>query len=142
MGLFAPFRLRLNKFKIYSRLAHCFVSKNDLNMRYVAAYLLAVLGGNSSPSTLDVKKIIESVGVGYDEEKASMVCKNLEGKDINELIELGKGKMASMPSGGAASAGSAPAAAGGDAPADKKRRRKQKAKKNLMMTWALDCLIK
>merc|ERR1712071_126715 len=105
MGLFAPFRLRLNKFKIYSRLAHCFVSKNDLNMRYVAAYLLAVLGGNSSPSTLDVKKIIESVGVSYDEEKASMV-KNLEGKDINELIELVKGKMASMPSGGAASAGS------------------------------------
>ncbi len=56
-----------------------------LEMRYVAAYLLAVLGGNSSPSTSDLKKIIESVGVGYDEERASLVCKNLEGKNIDEV---------------------------------------------------------
>ena len=55
-------------------------------MRYVAAYLLAVLGGNSSPSKSDLKSILESVGVGFDEEKASLVCKNLQGKDVNEVI--------------------------------------------------------
>lgn len=28
-------------------------------MRYVAAYLLAVLGGNESPNAKDIKKILE-----------------------------------------------------------------------------------
>ena len=57
-------------------------------MRYVAAYLLAVLGGNTSPSSSDIKNILESVGVGFDGEKASLVCKNLEGKDINEVVKF------------------------------------------------------
>lgn len=55
-------------------------------MRYVAAYLLAVLGGNSSPSASDIKNILESVGVGFDEEKAKTVCSKLDGKDINEVF--------------------------------------------------------
>ena len=54
-------------------------------MRYVAAYLLAVLGGNTSPSCCDIKDILESVGVTYDEEKADIVCNKLKGKDINEV---------------------------------------------------------
>ena len=32
-------------------------------MRHVAAYLLAVLGGNASPSAADLKGILSSVGV-------------------------------------------------------------------------------
>jgi len=95
-------------------------------MRYVAAYLLAVLGGNSSPSESDLKSIIESVGVGFDEERASLVCKNLQGKDVNELIELGKSKMSSMPAGGAASAGAAAPAAGGDAGAAEEKKEEKK----------------
>ena len=54
-------------------------------MRYVAAYLLAVLGGKSSPSASDIKSILESVGVSFDDEKAKTVCGKLEGKDINEV---------------------------------------------------------
>ena len=54
-------------------------------MRYVAAYLLAVLGGNSSPSPSDIKEILESVGVTYDGEKADTVCNKLKGKDVNEV---------------------------------------------------------
>ena len=54
-------------------------------MRYVAAYLLAVLGGKSSPSASDIKTILESVGVGFDNEKANIICAKLEGKDINEV---------------------------------------------------------
>ena len=54
-------------------------------MRYVAAYLLAVLGGNSSPSKADIKKILGSVGVSYDDEKAEIVVNNLKGKDIEEV---------------------------------------------------------
>ena len=55
-------------------------------MRYVAAYLLAVLGGNSSPSPSDIKGILECVGVSYDGEKAETVCGKLKGKDINEVL--------------------------------------------------------
>lgn len=47
-------------------------------MRYVAAYLLATLGGNENPSKEDVQKILESVGLDVDDEKLSKVreCNN------------------------------------------------------------------
>ena len=35
----------------------------NLNMRYVAAYLLATLGGNANPKTFDIKNILGSVGI-------------------------------------------------------------------------------
>ena len=59
-------------------------------MRYVAAYLLAVLGGNSSPSPSDIKEILECVGVTYDAEKADTVCGKLKGKDVNEVRNYSK----------------------------------------------------
>jgi large subunit ribosomal protein LP2 len=42
-------------------------------MRYVAAYLLAVLGGNATPSANDIKAILESVGIVADAEKLDKV---------------------------------------------------------------------
>ena len=54
-------------------------------MRYVAAYLLANLGGNESPSAKDIKKILESVGINVDDEKLNKVVSELDGKDINEV---------------------------------------------------------
>lgn len=100
-------------------------------MRYVAAFLLATLGGKSNPSKEDVQKILESIGLDVDDEKLSkvnrqpvrvsgrlratvcilcslthpspvlllQVVSELEGKDINEVISEGMGKLASMPSG-------------------------------------------
>merc|ERR1712035_72890 len=56
-------------------------------MRYVAAYLLAALGGNNNITTDDIKTILESVGVGYDEERAEIVVNQCQGKSIAELIE-------------------------------------------------------
>merc|ERR1712189_132998 len=64
-------------------------SKKTLKMRYVAAYLLAALGGNESPSTDDLKTILESVGVGYDDERAEIVVNQCKGKSIPELIAAG-----------------------------------------------------
>merc|ERR1712147_106160 len=58
-------------------------------MRYVAAYLLSSLGGNESPTTNDIKTILESVGVGYDEERAQIVVNQCKGKSIAELIAAG-----------------------------------------------------
>ncbi|KPM09247.1 60S acidic ribosomal protein P2-like protein [Sarcoptes scabiei] len=61
----------------------------DLKMRYVAAYLLAVLGGNKSPSKDDINKILSSVGIESDEDKMSKVINELKGKSIEDLISQG-----------------------------------------------------
>lgn len=92
-------------------------------MRYVAAYLLAVLGGKESPSTADIEKILSSVGIEADGTRLGKVVADLKGKSIEELIKEGREKLSSMPVGGGAvaaapAAGSAPAAA--EAKADKK----------------------
>ncbi|KAM8940083.1 large ribosomal subunit protein P2 isoform 2-T2 [Pelodytes ibericus] len=97
-------------------------------MRYIAAYLLAVLGGNDKPNLKDLKKILDSVGIETDNERAEKVVTELNGKSIDEVIAQGSTKLASMPSGGAvavaASAGSAaPAAAA--APAEEKKEEKK-----------------
>merc|ERR1712071_299216 len=107
-----------------SKRAHCFVSSTDLKMRYVAAYLLAVLGGNEKPAAKDLKSILESVGVSFDNERATTVVGQLAGKSVEELIAEGSKKMASMPAGGGGGGGAAaPAAAGGAAaPAEKKEK--------------------
>jgi len=94
-------------------------------MRYVAAYLLATLGGKTSPSEDDVKKILSSVGIEADAAKLSKVMKELSGKDINAIIAEGEKKLASVPSGGAAAA---PAAAAAGAPAKKEEKKEEKKK--------------
>merc|ERR1712112_394500 len=92
----------------------CFVL-TQLKVRYVAAYLLAQLGGNDAPDAAAIKAILGSVGVDADEEKMNKVISELSGKAIADVLAEGKEKLASVPSGG----GAAPAAAGGaeDAPA-------------------------
>lgn len=87
-------------------------------MRYVAAYLLAVLGGNTSPSSKDIKDILGSVGIEAEDERLNkvphltpysaiskaldifsaevessfslQVISELNGKDINEVMNSGK----------------------------------------------------
>uniref|UniRef100_A0AAY5JZ84 Large ribosomal subunit protein P2 n=1 Tax=Esox lucius TaxID=8010 RepID=A0AAY5JZ84_ESOLU len=58
-------------------------------MRYVAAYLLAVLGGNTSPSAKDIKGILGSVGIEADDQRLNKVISELNGKDINEVLNAG-----------------------------------------------------
>ncbi|XP_072493516.1 large ribosomal subunit protein P2 [Notamacropus eugenii] len=99
-------------------------------MRYVAAYLLAVLGGNDSPNSKDLKKILDSVGIESDDERLKKVIGELSGKNIEDVIAQGSSKLASMPAGGAvtvaASAGSAAPAAGGPAPAAAEEKKEEK----------------
>jgi large subunit ribosomal protein LP2 len=79
-------------------------------MRYVAAALLVALGGGEV-SEANIKKLLDGVGIDCDSEKAAIIVKELAGKNLEELIAEGNGKLASVPSGGAAPA----AAAGGAA---------------------------
>ncbi|KAM7496880.1 hypothetical protein LguiA_021294 [Lonicera macranthoides] len=70
-------------------------------MKVIAAYLLAVLGGNTNPSADDLKAILGSVGAEADEEKIELLLAEVKGKDIAELLAAGREKLASVPSGGA-----------------------------------------
>ncbi|KUF75380.1 60S acidic ribosomal protein P2 [Phytophthora nicotianae] len=83
-------------------------------MRHVAALLLCVLGGNATPAVADLEKVVKSFGGEFDQEQAEKLVKELEGKNIEEVIEAGKAKLATVSVGAAPAAG---AAAGGAAPA-------------------------
>ncbi|CAI5506158.1 unnamed protein product [Closterium sp. Naga37s-1] len=99
-------------------------------MKVVAAYLLALLGGNASPAAADIKGILSSVGAEADDDRIDLLLKQLEGKDINEVIAAGREKFAAVPSGGgvavAASGGGGAAAA---APAEEKKEEKKEEEK-------------
>ncbi|KAK9898548.1 ribosomal protein 60S [Cystobasidium minutum MCA 4210] len=99
-------------------------------MRYLAAYLLLQTGGNATPSKEDIKSVLDAAGVETDEERLDKLLSELEGKDVNELIQEGSSKLASVPSGGAggAAAASSSAAAGG-APAEEKKEEKKEEEK-------------
>ena len=58
-------------------------------MRYVAAYLLAVLGGNDATAAADIEKILSSVGIEAEADKLKKVISELKGKDLATLIAEG-----------------------------------------------------
>ena len=82
-------------------------------MKYLAAYLLLVQGGNAAPSAADIKTIVESVGIETEESRINELLSSLEGKgSLDEIIAAGSAKFASAPAAGAAAVGGASAAAG------------------------------
>ncbi|KAF5285205.1 hypothetical protein FQR65_LT13320 [Abscondita terminalis] len=119
-----------------------------IQMRYVAAYLLACLGGKA-PASSDVEKILSSVGIEADQEKIKKVIGELNGKSIDQIIAqvlmresesklsplidvvancvlLGQEKLCSMPAAGAAAPAAAAAA---PAAAEEKKEAKKEEKK-------------
>ncbi|KAG8374140.1 hypothetical protein BUALT_Bualt11G0099900 [Buddleja alternifolia] len=82
-------------------------------MKVIAAYLLAVLGGNASPSADELKNILSSVGAEADDDRIELLLTQVKGKDITELIASGREKLASVPAGGGAVAVASSASAGG-----------------------------
>jgi hypothetical protein len=58
-------------------------------MRYIAGYLLAVLGGNESPSVADVTAILASAGVAVDAAALNLVHSQCAGKSLDDLIAAG-----------------------------------------------------
>merc|ERR1719152_672638 len=85
-------------------------------MKYVAAYLLATLGGKASPSSADVTAILKAAGADVDADRLGSLLKSLEGKSLEEVLEAGRKKIGAMaPAGGAAPA-AAPAGAAAEEP--------------------------
>lgn len=54
-------------------------------MKHIAAYLLLGLGGNTSPSAIDIKSVLSSVGIDADSERLEKLLAELEGKNITEV---------------------------------------------------------
>jgi hypothetical protein len=59
-------------------------------MRYVAAYMLALLGGNAKPTEKDIKTILSSVGIDAEADNLKKVLAELSGKNIDEVIAAGE----------------------------------------------------
>ncbi|KAJ4877851.1 60S acidic ribosomal protein P2-3 [Raphanus sativus] len=83
-------------------------------MKVIAAFLLAKLGGNESPTKDDLKNVFESVGAEFDEAKTDLFFSLVKDHDLAEMIAAGREKMAALSSGGPAVA--MVAGAGGNAP--------------------------
>ncbi|ORY19414.1 60s acidic ribosomal protein-domain-containing protein [Clohesyomyces aquaticus] len=95
-------------------------------MKYLAAYLLLGLGGNTSPSASDITAVLESVGIEADDDRLEKLLGELKGKDINELISEGSAKLASVPSGGGGGGAAAGGAAAGGAAAAEETKEEEK----------------
>ncbi|KAK7284886.1 hypothetical protein RJT34_19640 [Clitoria ternatea] len=97
-------------------------------MKVIAAYLLAVLGGNTTPSADDLKEILGSVGADANDGNISHFLSEVKGKDIAEVIAAGREKLASVPSGGggAVAVSAAPGGGGGAAPAAAEPKKEEK----------------
>lgn len=97
--------------------------------------MIAITG--QSPNKDNVSAVLNAAGCTIDDEKLKTLFSQVEGKDIGELVEAGRAKLQSVPTGGAASAGAAatPAAAKEEAApeAESERRRKK--------IWASLCSI-
>merc|ERR1711939_773998 len=98
------------------------------NMKVISAYMLAVVGGNTSPSKDDVTKILASVGIDLDDACSAQLDSLIEQmaeKSYDEILKEGLEQVKKAPgaSGGGGGGGAGPAAAasggaaGGAAPA-------------------------
>ncbi len=54
-------------------------------MKYLAAYCLATLGGNKTPSVDDVRKILASVGANVNDEQLEQAVNALKGQELHDV---------------------------------------------------------
>ncbi|CAE7868172.1 P4H3 [Symbiodinium sp. KB8] len=57
-------------------------SNPKMAMKYLGAYLMAVLGGKEAPDAKDIKAILEAGGISYEDEMIDEACKRMEGKQV------------------------------------------------------------
>ena len=102
-------------------------------MKNLSAYLLLILGGNKNPSGDDVKKVLASAGLSVDQDAIDKLLSEVKGKDIWDLIESGRTKLAvsgGAPRAAAAAGGSSAAPASNAAAKDEDKAPAKDAKKD------------
>lgn len=88
-------------------------------MKYIAAYLLAVAGGDANPTEEKVIAILSSVGIEADPKLIKALFEKIKSRSLEEIIAEGKSKI-QIVSGGSAPVASTSAPTGTNAPAPKK----------------------
>jgi|UPI0005819FB6 large subunit ribosomal protein LP2 len=91
-------------------------------MKHLAAYLLLQLGGNASPTKDDITQALSAVGVEVDGADLDRMLADLEGQDLEALLESGNALLATFGGGGG---GGGAAAAGGEAAVEEKVEEKE-----------------
>uniref|UniRef100_A0A183C7I2 Large ribosomal subunit protein P2 n=1 Tax=Globodera pallida TaxID=36090 RepID=A0A183C7I2_GLOPA len=94
-------------------------------MKYVAAYVLATLGGRQTISVKELEDILMAGGLAFDVKSANCVVAALQGKSLDDVLKEGEKKLASVPSGGG---GSAPATSTTSAPSAAVEKKEEKKK--------------
>merc|ERR1712137_464193 len=85
---------------------------------------MLVLGGKEAPTKEDVSTALSAVGIEADDARLSALITELEGKDLGELLEAGKERLAKFGSGGGGGGGGG-GAAGGDAAAEEEEKEEE-----------------
>eukprot|EP00425_Heterocapsa_triquetra_P040701 CAMPEP_0195095240 /NCGR_PEP_ID=MMETSP0448-20130528/46733_1 /TAXON_ID=66468 /ORGANISM="Heterocapsa triquestra, Strain CCMP 448" /LENGTH=62 /DNA_ID=CAMNT_0040129415 /DNA_START=62 /DNA_END=246 /DNA_ORIENTATION=- len=62
-----------------------------MGMKYIGAYLMAVIGGKESPTAADVKAILEAGGIEVEDDILKILIERMDGKQAHELIAAGYG---------------------------------------------------
>lgn len=97
-----------------------------MGMKYCAAYLMCILGGNESPTAADIQKILESVEAEFDEGVAQKLVSELEGKTVHEIIAAGREKLKSFGGGGGGGSAEVPSGGAGGAAQGKQQAKEEK----------------
>ena len=74
-------------------------------MKYVAAFALAYISGNASPSPADIAEILKSIGADVDQKRIDDMIATMKGQDVASSIQQKLTKLAAFggaPSGAAA----------------------------------------
>merc|ERR1712070_914734 len=82
------------------------------NMKVIAAYMLAVVGGNDKPSVSDVKTILNSVGISLDDDsnkRLEELVEEMSAKELADVLKEGTEKLKTVPGGSGAGAPAAEA---------------------------------
>ncbi|CAL2039635.1 unnamed protein product [Caenorhabditis brenneri] len=98
-------------------------------MRYVAAYCLVSLGGNTDPKVTDIKEVLAAGGIDGVDDQIEHVVSVLKGKSLSQVIAQGKAMLACVPAaGGAPSTSTASTAVAADTqPAAKQNEPKEES---------------
>merc|ERR1712199_68839 len=88
-----------------------FFPHQQAEMKAIAVYLLAIMGGNRNPTVPDLQKILASVNATADEEDLKQVVDELVSKSIYDVMDAGVSKLCSSGAPRAAAGGAAAPAA-------------------------------
>jgi large subunit ribosomal protein LP2 len=94
-------------------------------MKHLAVYMMLKLGGKAEPTAEEITTAMAAVGIAGDDARLATMMAELEGKDLNELLEAGTAMLAKFGGGGGGGGGGAGGDAGGAAEEEKEEEKEE-----------------